>query len=184
MTFDDLAALIRSRRTSMLVQADRPVPHDVVEQLCDLAQWAPNHKRTWPWRFALVEGDGRARLGEVIAEAMAAHGDPPEKVAKARGKYLRTPATLVVGAAPGDSADRTAENRDAVSAGIQNLLLGGTALGLATYWGSCPKGANDVVADWCGFEPGTHVAAIMYLGWATTAPEAPTRPPVTLTIIT
>jgi hypothetical protein len=32
MTFDDLAALIRSRRTSMLVQADRPVPHDVVEQ--------------------------------------------------------------------------------------------------------------------------------------------------------
>jgi nitroreductase len=184
MTFDDLAALIRSRRTSMLVQADRPVPHDVVEQLCDLAQWAPNHKRTWPWRFALVEGDGRARLGEVIAEAMAVHGDPPEKVAKARGKYLRTPATLVVGAAPGDSADRTAENRDAVSAGIQNLLLGGTALGLATYWGSCPKGANDVVADWCGFEPGTHVAAIMYLGWATTAPEAPTRPPVTLTIIT
>ena len=184
MTFDDLAALIRSRRTSMLVQADRPVPHDVVEQLCDLAQWAPNHKRTWPWRFALVEGDGRARLGEVIAEAMAVHGDPPEKVAKARGKYLRTPATLVVGAAPGDSADRTAENRDAVSAGIQNLLLGGTALGLATYWGSCPKGANDVVADWCGFEPGTHVAAIMYLGWATTAPEVPTRPPVTLTIIT
>ena len=41
-----------------------------------------------------------------------------------------------------------------------------------------------MVADWCGFEPGTHVAAIMYLGWATTAPEVPTRPPVTLTIIT
>jgi nitroreductase len=184
MTFDDLAALVRSRRTSMLVQADRPVPHDVVEQLCELAQWAPNHKRTWPWRFALVEGDGRARLGDVIADAMAVHGDPPEKVVKARGKYLRTPATLVVGAAPGDSPDRTAENRDAVAAGIQNLLLGGTALGLATYWGSCPKGANDVVARWCGFEPGTHVAAIMYLGWATTAPEAPTRPPVQLTVIT
>jgi hypothetical protein len=90
---------------------------------------------------------------------------------------------LVVGAALGDSSDRTAENRDAVAAGIQNLLLGGTALGLATYWGSCPKGANDVVADWCGFEPGTHVAAIMYLGWATTAPEVPARPPVNLTIL-
>ena len=183
MTFDDLAALIRSRRTSMLVQADRPVPHEVVEQLCDLAQWAPNHKRTWPWRFALVEGDGRARLGEVIAAAMAVHGDPPEKVTKARGKYLRTPATLVVGAAPGDSADRTGENRDSVAAGIENLLLGGTALGLATYWGSCPKGANEVVADLCGFEPGTHVAAIIYLGWATTAPVVPARPPVSLTNI-
>ncbi|MBU6316247.1 MAG: nitroreductase [Acidobacteria bacterium] len=179
MNPDDLAHLIRSRRTSMLVD-QRPVPAELVEHLCGLAQWAPNHKRTWPWRFALVDGDGRARLGEVIADAMQVHGDPPEKVAKARGKYLRTPATLVVGSAPGDSADRTAENRDATAAGIQNLLLGATAHGLATYWGSCPKGANDPVADFCGFESGTHVAAIIYLGWPTTSPEAPGRPPVSL----
>ena len=37
---------------------------------------------------------------------------------------------------------RTAENRDAVAAGVQNILLGATALGLASYWGSCPKGAS------------------------------------------
>lgn len=175
----ELDHLIRSRRTSMLVD-DRPVPFGLVEELCALAQWAPNHKRTWPWRFTLVDGQGRARLGEVIADAMQAHGDPPEKVTKARGKYLRTPATLVVGSAPGDSPDRTAENRDATAAGIQNLLLAATARGLATYWGSCPKGANDPVADLCGFEPGTHVAAIIYLGWPTTSPAAPDRPPVTL----
>jgi len=181
--FEQLAVLMRSRRTSMLVDAARPVSHDVVEQLCTLAQWAPNHKRTWPWAFALIEGDGRARLGNTIADAMQVHGDPPEKVTKARGKYLRTPATLVVGSLVGDSPDRTAENRDAVAAGIQNLLLGGTALGLATYWGSCPKGANDAVGALCGFPADTHVSAIIYLGWATTVPEAPERPPVGLTII-
>ena len=175
----DLEHLIRRRRTSMLV-TDEAVPHELVEQLCELAQWAPNHKRTWPWRFALFDGQGRATLGNVIADAMEVYGDAPEKVAKARGKYLRTPATLVVGSAPGDSVDRTAENRDATTAGIQNLLLAATAHGLATYWGSCPKGANDPVAELCGFEPGTHVAAIIYLGWPTTAPEAPARPPVTL----
>lgn len=183
MSPEELAALIRSRRTSMVVDADRAVPRDVVEHLCELAMWAPNHKRTWPWQFALAEGDGRARLGEVIADAMEAYGDSPEKVLKARGKYLRTPATLVVGSAAGDSADRTAENRDAVAAGIQNLLLAATAHGLATYWGSCPKGANDVVAALCGFEPGTHVAALIYLGWATHAPEPPARPPAHLHII-
>ncbi len=178
VSFDDLSHLIRSRRTSMLVDRERAVPLDVVTQLCELAQWAPNHKRTWPWRFALLDGDARARLGESIADAMDAHGDPPEKVAKARTKYLRTPATLVVGSAPGDSSLRTAENRDAVAAGVQNLMLGATALGLATYWGSCPKGANDVVAELCGFEPGTHVSAIIYLGWATSTVEPPDRPPV------
>lgn len=183
MTFDDLNALIRSRRTSMLVDPNRAVPLEVVEQLCEVAQWAPNHKRTWPWRFALIHGEGRSRLGTAIADAMEVRGDPADKVAKARGKYLRTPATLVVGSAAGDSVDRTAENRDAVAAGIQNLLLAGTALGLATYWGSCPKGANDVVGELCGFEPGTHVSAIIYLGWATTMPETPARPPVALSII-
>ncbi len=99
---------------------------------------------------------------------MDAHGDPPEKVSKARGKYLRTPATLVVGTASGDSPLRTAENRDAVAAGIQNLLLAATAAGLATYWGSCPKGANDVVAELVGWDSDTHVTALIYLGWATT----------------
>lgn len=167
----------------MQVDRERPVPRDVVEHLCELAQWAPNHKRTWPWRFALAEGDGRARLGEVIATAMEAHSDPPEKVAKARTKYLRTPATLIVGSAAGDSELRSAENRDAVAAGIQTLLLAATAMGLASYWGSCPKGANDVVAELAGFEAGTHVAALVYLGWATEPVVTPERPPVRLHVV-
>jgi nitroreductase len=181
---DDIDALIRSRRTSMQVDRERPVPREVVTALCELAMWAPNHKRTWPWRFALVEGDGRARLGAVIADAMEAYGDAPEKVAKARGKCLRTPATMVVGSAAGDTPDRTAENRDATAAGIQNLLLAATARGLATYWGSCPKGANDPVGELCGFEEGTHIAAIIYLGWASDEPLAvPERPRVGVTIV-
>ena len=180
----NLTDIIRSRRTSMSVIGDRDVDPDVVRELCELAQWAPNHKRTWPWRFALCMGNGRQRLGDVIADAMAAHGDAPEKVTKARGKYLRTPATLVVGSAPGDSGDRTAENRDAVAAGVQNLMLAATERGLATYWGSCPKGANDAVVNLCGFEPGTHVTAILYLGWADAEVIAvPERPPVTLRLI-
>lgn len=180
---DALAALIRRRRTSMLVDKERAVPRALVEQLCELAQWAPNHKRTWPWRFAVVEGEGRARLGHVIAEAMAERGDPAEKVTKARTKYTRTPSVLVIGSAEGDSPLRTAENRDAVAAGVQNLLLGATAAGLASYWGSCPKGANDVVAELCGFEPGTFVAAIIYLGWAAGEVAAPERPAVALRIV-
>ena len=180
MTPDELAGLIRSRRTSMLVDKQRPVPRHMVQQLCDLAQWAPNHRRTWPWRFAVAEGDGRARLGELIADAMELHGDPPEKVSKTRGKYLRTPTTLIVGSAAGDSDLRTAENRDAVAAGVQNILLTASANGLASYWSSCPKGANEVVAELCGFESGTHVVALIYLGWATETVIAPERPPAFL----
>ncbi len=183
MQLDALDVLIRSRRTSMLVDATREVPHDLVQRLCELATWAPNHKRTWPWRFALLESDARARLGNTIADAMDQRGDPADKVLKARGKYLRTPATLVVGTAEGDSPLRTAENRDAVSAGIQNLLLAATAAGLASYWGSCPKGADHAVTDLCGWPTGTHVTAIVYLGWASTEVQAPDRPAPDITFL-
>ena len=160
----------------MLVDKQRPVPHELIDELCELAQWAPNHKRTWPWRFAIADGEARARLGNAIADAMQAHGDPPEKVDKTRTKYTRTPVTLVVGSSPGDSHLRTAENRDAVAAGIQILLLAATAHGLASYWSSCPKGANDVVSELCGFEAGTHISALIYLGWASSTVEPPGRP--------
>ncbi|MCE9623762.1 MAG: nitroreductase [Actinomycetia bacterium] len=183
MNLDDFAELAHARRTSMAVQKDVAVPRDVVMALCDLAQFAPNHKRTWPWRFALADGDGRARLGDVIADAIEAHGDTPEKVAKARTKYLRTPSVLVVGSAAGDTELRTAENRDAVAAGIQNILLAATAHGLASYWSSCPKGANDATAQLCGFDSDTTIVAIIYLGWATTPAAVPARPAPTLNVI-
>ena len=172
-----LGRVVRSRRTSMLVDKELALPDDLVQSLCDLAMWAPNHKRTWPWRFASFTRAGRSTLGNVIADAMAAHGDDEARVRKARTKYERTPNVLVVGSAPGDTLLRTAENRDAVAAGIQNLLLGATAAGVASYWGSCPTGANDPVADLCGFEPGTTVVAIIYLGWANGSVDTPARPP-------
>ena len=128
--------LIRRRRTSLLMDPERAVPDAVVERLVDLVAWAPNHKRTWPWHVAWVTGDARARLGDVAADAMAARGDQAFKVDKTRRKYLRAPGMLVVGSDPGDSDLRRIENRDAVAAGVQNLLLGATAAGLASFWSS------------------------------------------------
>jgi len=168
--------IIRSRRTSMLVDKDRPVPDELIHELCELATWAPNHKRTWPWRFAAITGPAQLRFGDTVAQAMAAFGDEPAKVDKARTKYARTPAVVVIGSTAGDSELRTIENRDATAAAVQNLMLAATARGLATYWGSCPKGANDPVAEFCGFEPDTAVVCIMYIGWATSAVETPMRP--------
>lgn len=183
MNLEEFTNLAHSRRTSMIVNVDVEVPRETVRALCELAQYAPNHKRTWPWRFALADGDGRAKLGNVVADAMELHGDPPEKVAKTRTKYLRTPAMLIVGSAAGDSELRTDENRDAVAAGVQNILLAATAQGLASYWSSCPKGANEATARLCGFETGTTIVAMIYLGWAKSPVAVPLRPPATLNVI-
>lgn len=176
-----LAALIRSRRTSMFVDQSREVPVAVVEELCELACWAPNHKKTWPWRFALFTGDGRRRLGETMVQDMADadFGDDVKRT-KTASKYLRTPATLVVGCTPHPNEMLHQENRDAVAAGIQNLMLGATAIGLASFWSTPALTRPPRVLDLCGFEPDDRVIGIVYLGWAEDEPPVPERPPVEL----
>jgi nitroreductase len=180
--FEDFAALVRARRTSMVVDREREVPLDLVGELCGLATWAPNHKRTWPWRFAAFTGEGRARLGAAMADEMqrAEFGDDAKR-AKTRVKYLRTPMTLVVGCAPHDDEMLDTENRDAVAAGIQNLLLGATTLGLASFWSTPALARPPAVLDLCGFDPGDRLVGIIYLGWAAQDCPAPERPQLPIT---
>lgn len=173
--------IIRSRRTSMLVDQQRSVDASIIDELCTLATWAPCHKRTWPWRFAVFTGNARTRLGAVVADAMEAHGDPAAKVEKARTKYLRTPTMVVIGSVAGDTVTRTIENRDATAVAVQNFMLGATARGLATYWGSCPQGASEPVAHLSEFETGTDVVALVYVGWATSQVSPPPRPAAIIT---
>lgn len=175
--FERFSALVRSRRTSMIVDQDREVPLDLVAELCGLATWAPNHKKTWPWRFCVFTGAGRARFGDTMADDMVAVGFGDEgKQAKTRVKYLRTPMTLVVGCAPHSDEMLHAENRDAVAAGIENLLLGATALGLASFWSTPALTQPARTLELCGFDPDNRIVGVIYLGWASQPSPAPDRP--------
>ncbi len=182
--FDEFSKLVRSRRTSMIVDQTREVPLEVIAELCGLATWAPNHKKTWPWRFAVFTGAGRAALGDTMADEMvrADFGDDVKR-AKTRTKYLRTPTTLVVGCTPDANEMLHAENRDAVAAGIQNLLLGATTLGLASFWSTPALTQPRAVLDLCEFDRDDRIVGIIYLGWATQEFAAPERPSITITHI-
>jgi nitroreductase len=180
--FDDFSDLVRSRRTSMIVDQGRDVPMEIVEELCALASWAPNHKKTWPWRFAVFTGDGRARLGDTMADEMERVGFGDDvKRAKTRSKYLRTPSILVVGCAAHANEMLHAENRDAVAAGIQNLLLGATALGIASFWSTPALTRPPAVLELCGFAPDDRLVGVVYLGWAAQDCPAPERPRLPVT---
>lgn len=163
-----LRRLIRERRTNLRIDRDRPVDDDVLIELCELASWAPNHKLTQPWRFAIVRGAARAAVGRMAADYQRSLGEQDEaRLEKTRGKYLRAPVLLVVGCAsdapPG--SPRRAEDRDAVAAGIQNVLLGATAIGLNSYWGTGVVASTPEVKQLAGLEPTDEIIAAIYLGW-------------------
>lgn len=175
---ESFSALVRARRTSMVVDPQLPVPTELLDHLCELATWAPNHKRTWPWRFASFSGESRLRLGEAFVADMRERGVGDDaKHTKTLTKYARTPTVLVVGCAAHEHPTFHDENRDAVSAGVQNLLLGATAAGLASFWSTPPLVDSARTLELCGFESDARLIAVIYLGWPTTQPEAPERPP-------
>jgi nitroreductase len=175
--FDTFAELARSRRTHMLVDRDREVAPELIERLCELATWAPNHKKTWPWRFASLTGVARERLGEAFVADMIDHDFGDEgKRAKTLTKYTRAPNVLVIGCASHDNPTIHAENRDAVAAAVQTLLLGATAAGLASFWSTPPLIDARRVLDLCGFEPDDRLVAVIYLGVPAGTVEAPPRP--------
>lgn len=174
---DMLERLAKRRRTSLLLKPDEPIDRALIDRLCHLVFWAPNHKRTWPWQIAVVQGDARAALGNAFADDQADAGERDlVRIEKARRKYLRAPVVVVVGSVAGDSTERTAENRDAASAGIQNLLLGATAAGLASYWSTPPGRHGARVRSLCGFAPSTELVGVVYLGWPTEEAPVPERP--------
>jgi len=181
MTPEELETLISARRSNLLIDASRSIDEEIIQRITSVAQWAPNHKRTWPLRVAVVSGDSRRTLGNTIADAMAVHGDDEMKVAKTRGKFMRSPIVIVVASAEGATTNETEENKYAVAAGVQNMLLMTESFGLAALWGSPAKGANDAITALCSMESTDHVMGIIYVGWPTQSVAAPQRPDIEIT---
>lgn len=176
VSFDEYATLVQSRRTNLRIDRNRAVDEKVVRDLCGLAVWAPNHKLTEPWRFAILTGPSRATLGELAAEAQGNAGETdPAKLEKTRAKYLRAPVIVAVAAAGHDDPVRRAENRDAVAAGVQTLLLGATALGLASYWGTGFVCNVPAVRELCALAADDTLIALIYVGWPLGGVPVPRR---------
>lgn len=171
-----LEGIARERRSNLQVDRDRPVPADLLDRLVAVAATAPNHRRTHPWRFRVFTGAARADLGEALAADLADWGDPEAKIDKARGKYLRAPVVVLVASRAGTSPTMTEENRDAVSAAIQNLLLGATAAGLASYWSTGAAVGSPRIAALAGLDDTDRMVGLVYLGWPTGDPSPIDRP--------
>lgn len=176
MSANEIERIIHSRTSSMTIDRDKDVPHDIIERIILAAQAAPNHRKTRPLRIAVLEKNARLGFGNVIADTMQTNDEGQAKVAKTRTKYERAPVVLVVAAAQGTSELETQENHYAVAAGIQNMLLMIESLNMTALWGSPAKKTNQAMTQFCNFSDTDHVVGIVYLGWPTTQPEMRVRP--------
>jgi nitroreductase len=161
----DTFEAIRTRRT--IGKSTGDVPRETITELIEAATWAPNHKLTQPWRFTVVTGAAREKLGEVWGREAAAKADPAARAAVQEGeakKPLRAPALIVVSTRTDANPVTAEEDLTATAAAVQNLLLAAHAKGLSAAWKTGKIVYNAEVKRFLGIEQSDRVIAVVYLG--------------------
>lgn len=174
----DVFEAIHTRQSIGKVKPD-PVPRPLIEKMLSAAVQAPNHYRVRPWRFVVLSGAARERLGEVMAASFRRKFPqvPPEGLEKERAKPLRAPVVIAVGVdQPAEARVIEIENVCAAATACQNLLLAAHAQGLGAMWRTGDAAHDPEVKQFLGFEPDQHVIAFIYVGYPEFEPTAAQRP--------
>ena len=173
---------IHTRQSIGKVKPD-PVSRDMIEKLLSAAVQAPNHYKVRPWRFVVLTGEAREKLGEVMAQVFLEKFPdlPPEAQEKAlekeRSKPLRSPVLIAVGVdKPAESKVIEIENVCATAAACQNLLLAAHDLGLAAKWRTGDPARDPKVKSFLGFEPDQYLISFLYIGHPEFEPGPVERP--------
>ena len=173
----DVFEAIHNRHSVKHVKPD-PVSRGLIEKLLDAAVQAPNHYKVRPWRFVVLTGEARNKLGEVMAASLRErHPEFPQGAFdKAQTTPLQAPVVIGVGVdKPGDPRVLEIENIAAVAASVENLLLAAYALGLGAKWRTGEWARDDKVKAFLGFEPDQHILSFIYIGYPEFATEPPAR---------
>ncbi|HUA74096.1 MAG TPA: nitroreductase family protein [Solirubrobacteraceae bacterium] len=161
----DLEHAIRTRRTHKAYGSE-PVDPAVLDELFELARWAPNHHVTNPWRFRVLGERTREGLME-LAEA----AQPGSAV-----KLRRAPTLVAVSAVVGGedaAADREDLYATAVAAYI--VLLGAHGKGLAGYWRTVPLLEESRARELLGLGARETAIGLLYLGTPVQEQRVPER---------
>jgi nitroreductase len=166
----DVETAIRTRRTQKAF-APEPLAREELDQLLELAGWAPNHHLTAPWRFRVVGPRALERL------KLAAG---PEGAAK----LDRAP--TLVGASALLSGDPVQDEEDLHATAVASyiVLLGAHARGFAGYWRTPALLREEAGREAVGLPDEERFVGLLHLGRARQEPKPPPeRPPAAETTV-
>ena len=159
---------IESRRSHLKLD-DREPSQDEIQRLLDAAVRAPNHYKAEPWRFVVLRGDARRRLGEVLAESLKKRFPDmsPTAIETERTRPVEKAPVIIAVAVekPTTEKEIEVENILAVGAAVQNILLAAHDLGLSATWRTGLAAYDPEVKKFLGLDPDQHLAALLYVGY-------------------
>jgi nitroreductase len=158
----DVETAIRTRRTHKAF-APEPLPSEQIDELLELASWAPNHNLTVPWRFRVIGPETLRRLKQVAG---------PEGAVK----LDRAPTLVVVSCLLSGDPVEEEEDMHATAAASYIVLLAAHARGLAGYWRTPGILRSEEGRAAVGLPPEERFVGLLHLGQPRQEKPPPERP--------
>lgn len=163
----DVYELMKCRRSVFPIQFnDKTIDKPTLKKVLAVANWAPTHRKTEPWRFKVVEGESKMSLAEfVIAEMTNITPDLSSfKIKKTRQKFEASSAVVVI-CMQRDAKQSVPEWEEiaATAMAVQNMWLACSSEGIGAYWSS-PK-VMEEFHRFFDFQEGERCLGLFYMGY-------------------
>jgi nitroreductase len=170
-TFEIFQEIVTGRRSSKpSLMNGKKIDPASVQQLLELADWAPTHGRTEPWRFVVYSGESLKVFCQQHADLYKAHTDADkfttakyqgiiqngEKISHLILVYMKRQPTQKI---------PLIEEIAATAAAVEHILLGAHALGIVTLWSTGGMTHHESMKNMLGLAEDDLVMGLLYLGY-------------------
>ncbi len=170
--------LLKTRRSVLVKNLTEPGPDPAeLQTILEIAARVPDHRKLEPWRFVIIQGDDRKKLGEKLCAIKQKNESLQiQQVEAEQCRFVCAPIVIAVVFSPIEHKTPVFEQLLSCGAVCQNLNLSSSALGFSSQW----------VTTWCAFDKEAQaelglkeyesIAGFIHIGTATCAPKERQRP--------
>jgi nitroreductase len=163
----ELFESIKQRRSVYPHQFQEQTIDDAdIKKLLELANWAPTHRKTEPWRFKVIAGEFRQKAGEYFKKVYLETTEKPKsfKAKKIAEKFVQSSHVIAV-CMQRDPKESVPEWEEiaATAMAVQNMWIASSKLNIGLYW-STPSYRNKL-NDLIPLAEGEQCLGFLYCGY-------------------
>lgn len=177
MNFETIQTIIHNRRSCKpALMNGKKIEDAIIYQLLELADWAPTHAHTEPWRFVVFANDKVQEFCKDHAELYKTN-TVKEKFETAKYEKLlhngdQASHIIAVYMKRGTNPKITVmEEICAVAASVQNILLSASCLNIAALWSSGGLTYQTSMKEYFSLNDDDKMIGLLYLGYSDKAPK-------------
>ena len=180
----ELNQLIQSRRsTKPRLYNGKQIPDQLIWQILENANWAPNHGLTQPWRFKVFTADGLEKLANFQAD-LYEQLTPKEKFSSEKYERMKTnllkSSHVIIICMKRQISEKIIEIEEieAVACSVQNMALTAAAYKICSFWGSGGITYTEELKKFLNLGEKDRCLGYLYLGYSDTPTTISRRTPI------